>query len=188
VPNLADSPRPLADAGSYLFGRPGAALISLGALISITGTMNAMLLARPRLLFAMSEQGQLPRILSATHPRFRTPHIALLFSAAVMLAMTLSGTFISLITLSTVIRLTTYASTCAAVLVLRQRDADHTRLFLIPAGRAISIASLLLIVWLFSSSAWSEAIQTLIAAVIGLALYAVYAGRQRQLRYEVVKN
>jgi hypothetical protein len=55
-----------------------------------------------------------------------------------------------------------------------------------PAGKAISTASLLLIVWLFSSSAWSEAIQTFLAAVIGLMLYAACAGRQRQARYEVV--
>jgi hypothetical protein len=55
-----------------------------------------------------------------------------------------------------------------------------------PAGKAISTLSLLLIVWLFSSSAWSEAIQTLIAALIGLMLYAACAGRQRETRYEVV--
>src|SRR4029077_16523061 len=74
VPNLATSSRPLADAGSYVMGTSGAALISLGALISVAGTMTAIMLAGPRLLFARAEQGQLPRIASATHPRFRTPH------------------------------------------------------------------------------------------------------------------
>jgi basic amino acid/polyamine antiporter, APA family len=186
VPNLATSSRPLADAGSYLLGTPGAVLISLGALISTTGTMNAIMLTGPRLLFAMAEQGQLPRIASATHHRFRTPHIAILFSAAVILALTLSGTFISLVTLSTVIRLTTYASTCAAVQVFRRRGFNGAGLFLMPAGKVISSLALLLILWLFSSSAWSEAIQTLAAAVAGLMLYAVYAARQRQARYEVV--
>ena len=186
VPNLATSQRPLADAGGYVMGRSGAALISLGALISVIGTMNAIMLAGPRLLFAMAERGQLPRIASATHRRFRTPHVAILFSAGVVLVLTLSGTFISLVTLSTVIRLATYASTCAAVQVLRRRGGNEAGLFMMPAGNAISTASLLLIVWLFSSSAWSEAIQTLLAAVIGLMLYAAYAGRQRQARYEAV--
>jgi amino acid transporter len=186
VPNLATSQRPLADAGGYLMGRPGATLVSLGALISVMGTMNAIMLAGPRLLFAMGQQGQLPRIASATHQRFRTPHIAILFSAAVILVLTLSGTFISLVTLSTVIRLVTYASTCAAVQVFRRRGGGEAGLFIMPAGKAISTLSLLLIVWLFSSSAWSEAIQTLIAALIGLMLYAACAGRQREARYEVV--
>ena len=68
LPGLATSQRPLADVGGRLFGAPGAALISLGALISVLGTMNAVMLAAPSLLFAMAEQRQLPRILSATHP------------------------------------------------------------------------------------------------------------------------
>jgi amino acid transporter len=186
VPNLATSSRPLADAGSYLMGTPGAALISLGALISVAGTMNAIMLAGPRLLFAMAEQGQLPRIVSTAHQRFRTPHVAILFSAAVILVLTLTGTFISLVTLSTVIRLVTYASTCAALQVFRRRDRNDAGVFILPGGKVISTLSILLIVWLFSSSAWSEAVQTLAAAAVGLMLYALCAGRQRQARYEVV--
>jgi APA family basic amino acid/polyamine antiporter len=187
VPNLATSQRPLADAGGYIMGSAGAAFISFGALISIAGTMNGNMLTGPRLLFAMAENGQLPRIASLTHARFKTPHIAILFSAALMLLLTLSGTFISLATLSTVIRLTTYASTCAAVQVLRRRR-EEPGLFVMPFGQVISTAALLLIVWLLSSSAWSEVIKTLLAALAGLLLYAAYAARQRQRRYEVVRN
>jgi amino acid transporter len=185
VQNLATSQRPLADAGAYVLGPRGSAFISLGALISVAGTMNAIMLAGSRLLYAMSEQGQLPKIASATHARFRTPHVAILISAAVILALALTGTFISLVTLSTVIRLLTYASTCAAVQVLRRRDGA-VGYFVMPAGKVISTASLLLIAWLFSSSAWSEALQTLIAAVIGVVLYAACAGSKRQPRYEIV--
>jgi APA family basic amino acid/polyamine antiporter len=65
LPELADSQRPLADAGARVFGRPGAAIIAFGALISVMGTMNAIVLAAPRLLFAMAEQRQLPAMLSA---------------------------------------------------------------------------------------------------------------------------
>ena len=105
-----------------------------------------------------------------------------------ILGLTLTGTFISLVTLSTVIRLATYASTCAAVQIFRRRDRNEAGLFMMPAGKTISTLSLLFIVWLFSSSPWSEAIQTLVAAVIGLLLYAACTGWQRQARYEVVKN
>jgi amino acid transporter len=80
LPELASSQRPLADVGGRLFGVAGSTVISLGALISVTGTMNAIMLAAPRLLFAMAEQGQLPPTISATHKRFHTPHVAILFS------------------------------------------------------------------------------------------------------------
>jgi amino acid transporter len=45
LPELASSQRPLADVGGRLFGMTGSAVISLGALISVTGTMNAIMLA-----------------------------------------------------------------------------------------------------------------------------------------------
>jgi basic amino acid/polyamine antiporter, APA family len=182
LPGLASSQRPLADVGGRLFGRVGAAVISFGALISVTGTMNAVMLAAPRLLFAMAEQQQLPRMFLATHSRFRTPHIAIGVSAAGMLALTLSGTFASAATLSTVIRLTTYAITCAALPVLRRRSGpNRAARFVVPGGNIISPVALLLIVWLFSSSSWADALQALVAAAVGFLMYAAYAGRRRGL-------
>ena len=77
LPELASSQRPLADAGGRLLGGPGAFVISLGALISVTGTMNGVMLAAPRLLFAMAEQRQLPPMVASAHRRFQTPHVAI---------------------------------------------------------------------------------------------------------------
>ena len=125
LPDLASSQRPLADVGGRLFGMAGSAVISLGALISVTGSMNAIMLAAPRLLFAMAEQGQLPPIVSATHKRFHTPHVAILFSSVGMLILALSGTFASAATWSTIIRLATYAATCAALPVCGARVATN---------------------------------------------------------------
>src|SRR6185436_7314464 len=62
VPDLARSERPLADASLRFLGAPGASLISLGALLSMSGTINALTFASPRILFAMAENGQLPGV------------------------------------------------------------------------------------------------------------------------------
>jgi amino acid transporter len=181
LPELAASQRPLADVGGRLFGRPGAALISFGALLSVTGTMNAIMLAAPRLLFAMAEQGQLPAIVATTHRRFRTPHIAIMCSAVGMLVLTLSGTFASAAILSTMIRLTTYAVTCAALPVLRRRHGNPPAPFAVPFGDVVSVTALALIVWLFSSSSWPEVRQALIAGALGLVLYAAGLAGKRTM-------
>jgi amino acid transporter len=144
--------------------------ISLGALISVTGTMNAIMLVAPRLLFAMADHGQLPQIVSATHKRFHSPHVAILLSAVCMLVFTLSGTFASAATLSTIIRLMTYAVTCAALPVLRRKSRHDQTVFAVPAGNTVSLVALVLIVWLFSSSSWSEARQAAGAGAVGLLL------------------
>jgi amino acid transporter len=65
----------------------------------------------------------LPRVFGVVHSRFRTPHVAILVSAVVMLALKLSGSFATLAAISTFIRLLTYAATCAALLGGDARDS-----------------------------------------------------------------
>jgi amino acid transporter len=176
VPNLASSERPLADVGARLFGNVGAAFIAVGALVSILGTLNGVLLAGSRLLFAMGEQGQLPPRFARTHPRLRTPQFAIIVTAMSAVLLTLTGTFLSLARLSTVVRLTTYAVTCLAVPVLRRR-ADRPAQFLVPGGNVVAAVALVLIGWLFSSSNVSDALVVLAAAGIALVFYVTLQGR-----------
>lgn len=173
LPQLASSDRPLSDASFHFLGAVGASVVSAGALLSVSGTMNGTVLATSRLLFAMAEQQQLPRFLMATHRRFHTPHIAILLSAIVMLGLTLFSTFVSAVAISTIIRLITYAATCAALPVLRRNSAVPRPVFSVPAGSIVSIAALVFSAWLLSNSTWGEARLVGIAAALGLLLYVV---------------
>lgn len=179
LPGLANSERPLVDASSRFLGASGASILSVGALISVTGTLNSIMLAGPRVLFAMAEQGQLPRLLAATHRRFRTPHIAILISAAVMLVLTLQGTFMSALTISTVIRLLAYIATCVSLPVLRFRKDARLPRFTAPAGVAVAVAATALSVWLLSNSPSSDARAAGLAAALGLIIF-FFRGKPRK--------
>src|SRR5262249_29800128 len=158
---------PLVDAGSRIFGASGAVILAVGALISIAGTLNATLLVGPRILFAMATQGQLPQPLAATHRRFRTPHLAILISAAGVFILTLQGTFMSAVTISTVIRLLAYIATCLSLPVLRfRKDAPPLR-FRAPAGIAVAGAATTLSVWLLVNSPAKETGAAALAAALG---------------------
>ena len=52
---------------------------------------------------AMAEHGQLPAPLAAIHSRHRTPSLAVLATAAIMLGLTLSGTFLWLLAFGSVL-------------------------------------------------------------------------------------
>ncbi len=178
LPGLADSPRPLADAANNILGRAGGSIIAAGALISITGTLNTIVLVGPRLLFAMAENKQLPSVFAATHPRYKTPYVAILVSSAVMLVLTLQGSFITALTISTLIRLVTYAATCVALPVLRRKSNAPPAAFSVPGGNfggiAVSVAAVLLCAWLVTSSNQADARKLGIAVVTGLILYIVF--------------
>jgi amino acid transporter len=178
LPGLADSQRPLSEATRLFLGAGGAVFITVGALISAIGTLNASMLAAPRLLFAMAEERQLPAVLAATHPRLYTPHVAVLFTSAIVLALTLSGSFISAVTMSAITRLIVYAASCAAVPVLRRRAGVPSAGFALRGGALIPIVALGLCLWLLSNSGAAEARNVGIAALLGLALHLAFRRRR----------
>lgn len=189
LPELANSQRPLADASYSFLGALGPRMISAGALVGIFGTMNVIMLACTRLPFAMAAQGQLPSPLAHVHRRFRTPHVSILMSAAAALLLALSGSFIYALKFTVITRVIVYASTCAALPVLRRRarmgtpvrtKAQAPRTFEVPAGIVISTVCVVLCLWLLANSGWREARDVAIAVAIGLAIYAATRLCQRR--------
>ncbi len=174
LPELAGSAKPLADAGQRFMGTAGAAMISAGAIISIAGNLNIVLLSGSRVPFAIAEQKQLPAVFAAIHRRFFTPHIAILVTAVVILVLTLRSSFVAALTISAIARLATYVVTCAALPVLRGRVNVPAAMFKVRGGPIIAVAALILAVWLLANSTLKEAKQAGIAALVGLLIYFGY--------------
>ena len=174
LPGLANSTKPLADAGQQFLGTAGAALISAGAIISITGNLNIVLLSGSRVPFAIAEQKQLPRFVGAIHHRFSTPHVSILITAAIMLILTLKSSFVAALTISAIARLVTYAATCLALPVLRRKKGVPEAVFRVRGGTVVAIACLILIGWLLLNSTLYEAIVAATAAAVGFVIYLVY--------------
>jgi len=179
LPELAASKRPLADASERFLGVAGATVITVGVAISIIGNLVVVLLAAARLPFAMAGDHKLPRVFAATHERFRTPHVSIVSTALVMLALALSGTFTSIVAVSVVARLLAYIAICVALIVLRRRDEREMRFkaqFKAPAGVVVSITTLGLCAWLLANGYGSarEAMNAAAAAAVGLLIYGAY--------------
>jgi len=174
LPGLAQSQKPLADAGSAFLGAAGGAIISAGAVISITGNLNILLLSGSRLTFAMSEQRQLPAFVGTIHRRFFTPWVSIVITAAFMLFLTLKSSFVTALTISAIARLVTYGATCLALPVFRARREAPRAMFWLPGGTIVAILSLLLIVWLLLNASLNEVRDAAYAAAAGLVIYLAY--------------
>jgi len=193
LPELAASKRPLADASERFLGAIGASAITAGAVISIIGNLSVLILAAARLPFAMADKRELPQIFAAIHRNFRTPHVAIIATCGVMLALSLSKDFMSALTISTIARLLAYIVTCAGLIALRRRDqqqqGEFRAQFKAPAGIAVSIVALVLIVWLLAHSTGREARDAAIAAVMGLLIYGAYKlAKRKSDAEEIVKS
>ncbi len=84
-----DKVAPLASATATFAGSTGAALVLAGASVSMFGWLTGSILAGPRALFALARDGFLPHGLAAVHPRFHTPHVAILAYGVLAIAISL---------------------------------------------------------------------------------------------------
>ncbi len=173
LPGLATSERPLADASVVFLGPFGAAFITIGVLVSIFGNINTGLLTATRVLFAMSEQRDLPPVFDKTHPRFKTPHVAIIVTAIVMLILAIQSSFLTAVAIATIARLLFYATTCLALPIFRSRSGAPKAQFTAPFGIVAAILSIGLIVWLLTNVDYAkEGLAVIVAAVIGLIIFA----------------
>lgn len=143
--DLGASKTPLADAAMAVMGPAGAALIGMGSAVSMGGHNAGGLMFTPRILFALADHGELPRRFARIHPRWRTPDVAIWFTAAVTLALALSGSFALLAAGSAVTRLLTYVGVSAATLALRRPGLAvvvPAALFVVPLGSFVPIVAI----------------------------------------------
>ena len=85
-------------AATALVGPSGAAIVSVTVVVSTLGANAAVILAGSRVLFAMAEGGLFFRRAAAVHPRFRTPHVAVVSLTVWASLLALSGTYEQLFT------------------------------------------------------------------------------------------
>jgi amino acid transporter len=172
LPSLAASATPLAAAARVFLGPGGAVIITVAAVLSTLGSSSALALVGPRILYAFARQGQLPAGLAAVHPRFRTPHRAVAWFAALAWGAALSGRFEQLAAMSAVARLLFSASTCLAVAVLRRRRPDAERTFTLPGGPLVPVLAAGLSLWLLGGLTRGQALAGAVALASGMVVYA----------------
>jgi ethanolamine permease len=87
---LGSSGEPLLDGFRATFGTGLAKLLALVACVGLVASFHTILFAKGRQIYSLSRAGYFPRFLSITHPKHKTPYVALLVGSAVALALMLA--------------------------------------------------------------------------------------------------
>lgn len=173
LPSLASSDKPLAEAAGLFMGKTGATIIALGALFSVTGTLNAIMLVGSRLPFAFSEEKQFPKIFSFIHPKYKTPTWSLLLFMAITIIISLNYSFLAAASISAITRVMIYGIVCISLIKLRKKEPNQTGFFKIPYGEFFAIAGILLTIWLLSNAKLNELRDIAISVGVGLVIYVL---------------
>ena len=95
---IAKSSRVAADAADAVFGRGGAAAISAVVAVSTFGALNGVILSGPRAYLAMARDRLLVAWAAAIHPRYRTPHRAIVLQGIWAIVLVSTGKYRELFT------------------------------------------------------------------------------------------
>jgi basic amino acid/polyamine antiporter, APA family len=90
---VASSNAFVAEFGSALFGRSGSVVLSICVLISVIGGLAALMMASPRVYYAMALDGTFFKPFGNLHPRFGTPGNSIALQLACSLALLGLGAF-----------------------------------------------------------------------------------------------
>ena len=114
-------------AATALVGPPGATFIALTVVVSTFGNNGAALLAGSRLLFAMASDGVFLPAARRVHPRYRTPHVAIVAITIWSALLALSGTYEQLFTYVMFASILFSVATGIALFRLRRTMPDRPR-------------------------------------------------------------
>ena len=126
-------------------------LVSAGAVAGITSVLLVMLMGQPRIFFAMSRDGLLPRVVSKVHPRFGTPYITTIVTC-IIVSIVAGLTQINVVgEMTSIGTLFAFLVVCAAVLILRIKRPDAPRPFRVAGGPVFPVLGILSCLWLMLS-------------------------------------
>jgi basic amino acid/polyamine antiporter, APA family len=171
--DLARDPvAPLADTAGRVFGRGGRVLMLAATALSTFAFISGDTLASPRIPFALGRGGFLPSIVGTVHPRYRTPHVAIIIYSTLACLLALTGAFPVLIVLGSIGSLLIYLACCLAAIELRRRKVRTAGApFVLPGGPTIPVLASIVVIWLVSHATRTECITAGAALTGASALY-----------------
>ncbi len=148
-----------------LFGARGDFVIRLVIVVSVLGTLNAILIEIPRLLLAMSRDGLfLER--AAQVNRGGTPEVALVLTLLVIAGFLLTGSFTVVLGLTAILIVVRYVFCFAALFVLRRREPEAPRPYRARGYPAVPALALAVALALLVTVAAGEPANTLVVLAV----------------------
>ena len=161
----------------------GRTVLVLGAQ-GVLGSLLALLMALPRVYYAMARDGVFLEAVAAVHPRFGTPARAIVLQAALASLLVTLGTFTQILAYFVFITVLFVALTVAGLFVLRRRataDAPYRT----PGHPVTAVIFLVLVALLLVLLAGHNPFQAALGAgIVGLGLPVYFVAFRRRLPSE----
>ena len=163
----------------------GAVLILVGGILSTMSALNATTFSSTRVSFAMGRDKNLPDVFSEIHPEKRTPHLALFWTACLILFMVAFVPLTTVAAAADIMFLLLFLQVNIAVITIRKKYGDKLAYGylmpfypIVPIIGIITKLSIALLMFDNYQLAW---LYVIIWLVVGFMIYRFYAvDRERE--------
>jgi basic amino acid/polyamine antiporter, APA family len=183
---LRAAPLPAADTAVRVIGPVGVRLVAVSVMISTFGTLTGLVFASPRLFYAMASDGLLFAPLARVHPRFATPHVAVVSLALVSLVCVWSRSFEQLAEAFILGVWPFIALAALGVLVLRRTRPELVRPYRVPGYPVVPLLFVLGTVAVVVAGLVAHPVTTLAGMGLTLVGLPVYWLRVRSARRAIL--
>ena len=155
-------------------------IIILGALMGMISSILVFQYGQARIWYAMSRDGLLPKLFSAVHPKFKTPHWSTwiaCFAVGIPAGLVDIGDAADLSNIGT---LFAFVLVSLGVILLRRKQPDRTRAFRVPLVPWFPLISVILCGGLMTGLTLITWVRFVVWLVIGLAIYFLYSRRHSE--------
>jgi basic amino acid/polyamine antiporter, APA family len=172
-----------AQAGEVLFGKTGGAVFAAIVVVSVAGSLFAVVMLLPRVYYAMGRDGVFPAAIGELSPRFGTPSRAIATEAILASVLVIAGTFEQIVAYFVFITVTFIALTVAAVYLQRRRQRAVPPYLTpgYPVTPAIFLSLVALLLVLIGMNNPRQALAGAAVVALGLPVYE-FMERRRQRR------
>jgi APA family basic amino acid/polyamine antiporter len=157
------------------------AIISAGAVISMTAVLLVFQLGQPRIFFSMSRDGLLPTWFRKVHPKFRTPHVTTIATGVVVALASTTLDDDETYDLTNIGTLFAFLVVCLGVLALRIKEPDRPRPFRVPAVWLVAPLGALACLYVMTGLPWTAWYRFGIWMALGVAFYFLYGFKHSRL-------
>jgi APA family basic amino acid/polyamine antiporter len=158
-------------------------IITAGALAGLTSVMLVMLLGQTRVLYAMANDGLLPKkFFAEIHPKFRTPFKNTFLVgtiAGVVGALTPIDDIGKMVNIGTLLA---FVIVCISIIVLRRTDPDKARPFRTPWVPLIPVLGVIFNGYMMIALGWLNWVRLIVWLVIGLVVYFTYGQKHSRVQ------
>jgi len=171
-----------AQAGEVLFGRAGGLIFSLIVVVSVLGSVTAVVMSAPRVYFAMARDGLFVPAVAVLHKRYETPARAIALQAVLASVLVVAGNFNEIVSYFIFVVLLFVGLSVVALFKFRREERSGIRYLtpLYPLTPIVFLVMLVGLLFLLAANNPGQAFLGVGVVALGLPVY-ILLFRDRRL-------